>query len=80
VLDGRKGMGRVKSVLVKKVAEKLMADHPERFTEDFESNKRVVDEMVIVYSKKLRNLIAGHVTRVKRQGKVFTPPPSREEI
>ncbi len=57
-------MGRVKIVLVKKVAERLVADYPGKFTQDFAANKKVVDELVEVRSKKLRNLVAGHVTRL----------------
>jgi len=57
-------MGRVKIVLVKKVAEKLVSDYPGKFTQDFAANKKVVDELLEVHSKKLRNLVAGYVTRL----------------
>ncbi|MEM2904877.1 MAG: 30S ribosomal protein S17e [Candidatus Bathyarchaeia archaeon] len=57
-------MGRVKIVLVKKIAEKLVDDYPGKFTQDFEENKKVVGILLEVRSKKLRNLVAGHVTRL----------------
>lgn len=57
-------MGRVKIVLVKKTAERLLAEYPGKFTTDFEANKKVVDELLDVHSKKLRNLVTGHVTRL----------------
>ena len=72
-------MGRVKIVLVKKVAERLVAEHPGKFTQDFAENKKLVDALVDVQSKKLRNLVAGRVTRlVTLRG--LKPPETAEEV
>lgn len=62
-------MGSVRVELVKKVAERLLRDHPGKFSEDFEANKKALDELVEVGSKKLRNLIAGYITGLLSQRK-----------
>ena len=59
-------MGKVRIGLVKRVARRLLAAYPDLFTEDFEHNKRVVAQLVELESKKLRNQIAGYVTRLVR--------------
>ena len=59
-------MGKVRIGVVKRTARKLIAMYPDLFTEDFEHNKRVVANLVETPSKKLRNQIAGYVTRLVR--------------
>lgn len=59
-------MGRIAIGVVKRTARRLLESYPELFTEDFEHNKRVVANLVDVESKKLRNKIAGYVTRLVR--------------
>jgi len=55
-------MGKIKSLLIKKIAEKILAEHKEKFTEDFEKNKEIVKSIVAIKSKKLRNILAGYIT------------------
>ena len=62
-------MGRIKTTLIKRTAKKLFANHKDEFHKDFEKNKKAVDNLIIVSSKKLRNVIAGYVTRLKKQSK-----------
>lgn len=62
-------MGSVRVELVKKVAERLLQEHPESFSKDFEANKKALEELVDVGSKKLRNLIAGYITGLLSQKK-----------
>ena len=58
-------MGRIKTTLIKRTAIKLVAENRDKFTKgDFGANKKKVSELVIVSSKKLRNIIAGYVTRL----------------
>ncbi len=59
-------MGKVRIGVVKRTARKLLESYPDLFTEDFEHNKRVVASLVETPSKKLRNQIAGYVTRLVR--------------
>ncbi|BEP18580.1 hypothetical protein PYJP_19320 [Pyrofollis japonicus] len=59
-------MGKVRIGLVKRTARRLVAMYPDLFTDDFEHNKKVVARLVETGSKKLRNQIAGYVTRLIR--------------
>jgi small subunit ribosomal protein S17e len=43
----------------------LLRRYPDRFTGDFEADKNSVNELVTTPSKRLRNRIAGYVTRLK---------------
>ncbi len=61
-------MGRIKTKLVKRVTKDLVRKHPDEFTEDFNENKLLVEKFAIVPSIKLRNIIAGYITRIKRKG------------
>ncbi|MBI2550578.1 30S ribosomal protein S17e [Candidatus Woesearchaeota archaeon] len=59
-------MGRIKTQLIKRTTEQLMARYTGQFTEDFTANKELVNKLVSVYSTKLRNTIAGYLTRLVR--------------
>jgi small subunit ribosomal protein S17e len=60
-------MGRIKTMLVKRVTNDLMRAHQEKFTTDFEKNKSIVEKYADVPSKKIRNIIAGYATRLKKK-------------
>lgn len=57
-------MGRIKTKLTKRVSNKLVKKHRDEFKTDFESNKQLVSKFADIRSKKLRNIIAGYVTRL----------------
>ncbi len=59
-------MGKIKSKLVKRTA-KILAEKGIEFNDNFEKNKIILGRTMP--SKKLRNQIAGHVTRVNKQKK-----------
>ncbi len=48
---------------LRKIAEELLRRYPDRFTDDFEHNKRVLEELVDAESKFVRNTLAGYITR-----------------
>ena len=56
-------MGRVKGTLIKRVSKELIEKYPDKFTSDFEKNKKVVDQILTTY-KRFRNSITGYVTRL----------------
>ena len=58
-------MGKVRTDTVKRISREVLKKFPERFTGDFESDKQAVNDLVITQSKRLRNRIAGYVTRLK---------------
>ena len=62
-------MGRIKTTQIKRITHKLMALHRDKFKKDFNDNKKIVDDLLEVRSKKLRNVIAGYVTRLVKVGK-----------
>lgn len=55
-------MGRVRNKIVKTASKKLVEKYYNRLSFDFYLNKRVIDEVVINPSKKIRNQIAGYTT------------------
>ena len=63
-------MGRIKTKLVKRVTEELVEKHGEEFTPEFDKNKPLVAKYVEFPSKKIRNIVAGYVTRIIRKRQV----------
>jgi|TARA_B100002003_G_C14002341_1_gene483846 small subunit ribosomal protein S17e len=59
-------MGRIKTQQVKRVTLQLMKEHGSEFQKDFNKNKELVDKFIDVKSKKLRNVVAGYATRLKK--------------
>ncbi len=56
-------MGRIKSVPVKNLGDDLMATHGKKFATDFDKNKKVLDEVKKIKSKRTRNVVAGYITK-----------------
>jgi small subunit ribosomal protein S17e len=62
---------------VKKIARELIKKYPDKFTTNFEENKKILSSLVIVPSAKLRNSIAGYITRlvaISQQSGRLQPP------
>ena len=57
-------MGKIKSKMMRRTAETLLKEDIE-FSEDFNQNKKILGDTMP--SKKLRNSIAGLISRMKRQ-------------
>jgi len=57
-------LGKVRPAYIKRTARKLLQLYPDKFTDDFEHNKKVVTELAMVDSKRVRNRIAGYITRL----------------
>jgi len=55
-------LGKVRTELVKRIAEELVERYPDRFNADFENNKKLVESFTTVSSARLRNRIAGYIT------------------
>jgi len=62
-------MGRIKTLQIKRVTHELMNLHGDKFTDTYEKNKEIVNKLISTPSKKLRNAIAGYVTRLVKQSK-----------
>jgi small subunit ribosomal protein S17e len=57
-------MGKVRSDHVKKASRKLIQRFPDRFITDFESDKKALEAIARINSTKMRNRIAGYITRL----------------
>jgi small subunit ribosomal protein S17e len=63
-------MGRIKTRPIKAISMDLLETYRENFSTEYEHNKAKVMEFTDVKSKKLRNIIAGYITRmVKAEAK-----------
>lgn len=54
--------GRVRTKTVKKAARVLVEKYYTRLTHDFQTNKKIAEDVAIIPSKRLRNKIAGFAT------------------
>lgn len=61
----------IKPTYIKTLGEELISKHGDKFTDDFEENKVVVSKVTVMESKRVRNRVAGYVTR-----KIHTRKPS----
>ena len=61
-------MGRIKTRLVKRVTNELIRNYGEEFKKDFDENKKIVGKFAKIPSTKMRNVIAGYVTRLMKKG------------
>ena len=57
-------MGRIKTKFIKRITYEILEEHRNKFKEDFENNKKILDEVAEIQSKKIRNAIAGYITRI----------------
>ncbi|PIN87367.1 30S ribosomal protein S17e [Candidatus Woesearchaeota archaeon CG10_big_fil_rev_8_21_14_0_10_44_13] len=60
-------MGRIKTKLTKRITRELVEKHGEQFTSDFDKNKPLIAQYVDFSSKKIRNIVAGYVTRITKK-------------
>ncbi|RZN41597.1 MAG: 30S ribosomal protein S17e [Methanophagales archaeon ANME-1-THS] len=59
-------MGAIKPIYIKSLAKQLLKDVV-KFTDDFEVNKKLVEEYTNIESKDVRNRVAGYITHRKRK-------------
>ena len=57
-------MGRIKNKFIKRISENLVKTYGDKFKEDFKENKQIVEQYADIPSKKMRNIVAGYVTRL----------------
>jgi small subunit ribosomal protein S17e len=66
-LKGDDEMGNIKTSFVKRAGQQIYDQHKEKFTTDYSKNKELIKEFATIKSKKLRNVIVGYVTTLKKQ-------------
>lgn len=57
-------MGRIKTQLTKRLTMQLLKEHKEDLKDNFEENKKIVGNLLNNPGKKIRNVVAGYVTRL----------------
>lgn len=76
-------MGSIRPRYIKNAAKNLLALYPDSFTDDFETNKRLVEQFTDVTSKKVRNRIAGYLVGLVKIGvakEVYEAAEPGEEV
>ena len=62
-------MGRIKTKQIKRISSDLIENYDSEFRTDYLENRSRVEQLANIKSKKLRNVIAGYVTRLKKMQK-----------
>ncbi|MBI2151571.1 30S ribosomal protein S17e [Candidatus Woesearchaeota archaeon] len=60
-------MGRIKTTPIKRKTKELYNKYGDKFTGDFEQNKKIIPQYADIASKKIKNIITGYITRLKRK-------------
>ncbi|KDQ64933.1 hypothetical protein JAAARDRAFT_167714 [Jaapia argillacea MUCL 33604] len=60
-------MGRVRTKTTKRASRVLIEKYYPRLTLDFHTNKRIIDEVAVIPSKRLRNKVAGFTTHLMKR-------------
>ncbi|MEM2916435.1 MAG: 30S ribosomal protein S17e [Candidatus Woesearchaeota archaeon] len=60
-------MGRIKTQLIKRLTLNLVKQHKALLTTDYEQNKKLVEKLLTDPGKKIRNTVAGYVTRIMQR-------------
>lgn len=64
-------MGRIKTQMIKRLAFKMVAKHNAELKDNFNDNKKIVQDFMTASSKKVRNSVAGYVTRLMKTKEQF---------
>jgi ribosomal protein S17E len=59
---------------IRKLADDLVAKHPDLFSPNFDSNKKALSSVATIRSTHVRNQLAGMITTIMRER---APPPSQ---
>merc|ERR1711991_725677 len=60
-------MGKVRTKTVKKAARMIVEKYYTKLTQDFHTNKKVIDVVAMIPSKRLHNKISGFTTRLMKR-------------
>jgi len=60
-------MGKVRTKTIKKSSRRIIERYYPRLTLDFHTNKRICDDVAEIPTKRMRNKIAGYVTRLMKR-------------
>lgn len=60
-------MGRVKHIAVKTLGNDIMREHADKLSPDFDKNKKALAGITEIKSKKVRNTLAGYISKKMRK-------------
>jgi small subunit ribosomal protein S17e len=60
-------LGRVKTSVIKNIASRIYEENKDKFTDDFNKNKEIVNTLLKIHSKRLRNILVGYITSLKKR-------------
>jgi small subunit ribosomal protein S17e len=72
-------VGSVRTEQIKRTAKELIKRFPGKFSHDFESNKRMVGTLVQGGTAKVKNQVAGYITRYLAAEETEQPSEVEEE-
>jgi small subunit ribosomal protein S17e len=74
-------LGKVKTEQIKRLAKELIARFPNKFSTNFEDNKRAVEALTLGATTRVKNQIAGYITHVMTLTQKKSPTETvKEEI
>ena len=71
-------MGKVKTEQVKRLAKDLITRFPTKFNTTFDDNKHMVSALTIGATTRVRNQVAGYITRTCALNERGVPPDDEE--
>jgi len=65
-------VGRIKTDFIKSITKQILEKYKGKvkFTDDFVKNKEILDKIIEIESKKIKNQIAGYITKLVKSGKI----------
>jgi len=63
----------------RRIAEQILSRHPESFGDDYEKNKKALDDLAVIPSKQLRNKIAGYIAKASKRDETEDEDSSEAE-
>jgi small subunit ribosomal protein S17e len=72
-------LGKVKTEQIKRLAKELMERFPDKFSSDFDVNKHAVDALTRGATTKVRNQVAGYITRTVSLTQADSPSETIEK-
>jgi small subunit ribosomal protein S17e len=63
-------MGRIRGKFIKNMSKRLVEQYPDKFSKNFEENKKALDVLKLVDDKPIRNKIAGYIVSVVERKKI----------
>ena len=72
-------LGKVKTEQIKRLAKELMERFPDKFSSDFDANKHAVDALTQGATTKVRNQVAGYITRTISLTQADSPSETVDE-